>query len=320
MRKVLKYLLVTVLVLFVLINGVAVFYSYQLTHFDEGDHLETVDTLGMSTSERVKSGYLTFTFPKPKATYLPENVTEIKIPVDEDDNLSAWWLKTDSVSQGVVMIFHGYTDEKSSMFPKAQEIAKLGYDVLLPDFMGSGDSYGTQTTIGYLEADNVITTYNYVCQELQPKGKVYLMGFSMGAVAVMKALHDEDMVVDGVILEAPYSTLRTTIASRARLLGLPAEPASSITTFWIGVVNGFNGFAMEPIRFAEKITQPTLLMFGKEDQYISEEEAQSITDAVASDKKTVHFFEKSIHESYLLKHPNEWRQVISTFLRDTKQN
>lgn len=314
MRKVLKYLLITGLVLFVLLNGVAVFYSYQLTHFDEGDHLEIVDTLGMSTSQRVKSGYLTFTFPKPKATYRPENISEINIPVDEEKKLSAWLLKIDSTSRGMVMMFHGYTDEKSSLFPKAEEIAQLGYDVLLPDFMGSGDSYGTQTTIGYLEAQNVITTYNYVRQALQPEGEVYVMGFSMGAVAVMKALHDEDMAVDGVILEAPYSTLRTTIASRARLIGLPAEPASSITTFWIGVVNGFNGFSMEPVRFAEKITQPTLLMFGKEDQYISEEEAQSIADAVASEHKTVHFFEKSIHESYLLKHPNEWRQVMQTFL------
>lgn len=314
MKKRLKYFFFTLLILFVLLNGVAVFYSYQLTHFDEGDSFEMVDTLGMSTSQRVKSGYLTFTFPKPKAKYLPENVMEIKIPVDEDKNLSAWWLKTDSVSRGVVIIFHGYTDEKSSMFPKAQEIAALGYDVLLPDFMGSGESYGTQTTIGYLEAQNVITTYHYVCQHLQPKGKLYLMGFSMGAVAVMKALHDEDMNVDGVILEAPYSTLRTTIASRARLLGLPEEPASSITTFWIGLVNGFNGFSMKPVSYAEKITQPTLLMFGKEDQYISEQEAQSIIDAVPSEDKTVHFFEKSIHESYLLKHPTEWRQVMQSFL------
>ena len=77
------------------------------------------------------------------------------------------------------------------MLDKSEIFLELGYNTFLVDFMGSGGSEGNQTTIGFLEAEQVETSFNY----LKNKGEknILLFGTSMGAVAIMKAIHDFDL-------------------------------------------------------------------------------------------------------------------------------
>ena len=313
MKKKLKYLAVGGLAFLLLLNVLIAIQAYNFTHFDPNATPLPGKSIDLSFGQKVKIIFSGAKIPKPKAGIKPEKALDITIPVEGDKSLSAWLLQTDSVSLGMVLAFHGYVDEKSAMLPQAGEILKMGYDVLLVDFMGTGDSYGVQTTIGYLEGDNVVSAYRYVCQELKPEGKIFLMGFSMGAAAVMKALCDKPMEVAGAILQAPYSTLHATVGSRADLLGAPREPISALFTFWIGAVNGFNGFDLAPIRFAEKITVPVLYMSGKKDQYIPIAEAQSIYNALGSTEKSLILFDNSIHEDYLLKHREGWVEAVKRF-------
>lgn len=317
MKKKLRNWGIGLFVLLLLANVLIAVHCYKLTHVDEDAPPLGYNSLNVSFLEKLKVAIGGIDYPKPKAASHPNKGEEITIKSREGD-LSGWLIKSDSLSLGTVLLFHGFMDQKSAMLPKAEVFLKIGYDVLLVDFMGAGDSYGNQTTMGYLEAQNVIDVYEYVNQNICPEGKIYLSGFSMGAVAIMKALHDQTMKVDGVILEAPYSTLRNTVGSRAVLLGFPVEPVASIFTFWIGAVNGFNGFDMEPIRYAKSMEIPVLLLCGEEDPYISNEEVESIYDALASKDKTMHLFESCFHESYLAKHPQEWIALVNIFLN--KQN
>lgn len=46
----------------------------------------------------------------------------------------------------------------------------------------------------------------------------------MGAVAIMKAIQDDKLACDGIILEAPFGTMYETVASRFKNMGLPTWP------------------------------------------------------------------------------------------------
>lgn len=218
--------------------------------------------------------------PKPKSTIVPERYETIHIPLDKDRFLVGWHLQTDSLKKGAVILFHGY---------------------------------GDQTTMGYYEAENVIQTYEYLAPKLDG-GKVFLSGFSMGAVAIMKAMHDKPLNVDGIILEAPFSTLEHTVGSRAKLLGIPKQPIGTLFTFWIGAVNGFNAFGFKSIEYVEDMNVPTLLMCGEKDQHILPAESKAIYDEIGGDNKEFFLFKESKHESYLLKHKTEWVVLVSEFL------
>ncbi len=51
------------------------------------------------------------------------------------------------------------------MLDKAEEFEKMNYKVLLVDFMGSGGSEGNQTTVGFKEADEVKTVFEYILSQ-----------------------------------------------------------------------------------------------------------------------------------------------------------
>lgn len=319
MRKKLKYSLITIFIAFLIMNILIAIHAYRFSHYnDEAPVITASDILETSLWDKAKLALSGVDIPKPRTQSFPESYSDIEIETKRG-KLAGWILRTDSIKRGTILIFHGYIEEKSVMLKRANELLQMGYDIGIIDFHGSGDSSGNQVTLGNNEADDVIATYKYFHNELEEK-QIILLGFSMGSVAIMKAIYDEPMDLEAIILEAPYSTLETTIANRCELFGIPKQPAATFFTFWLGAVNGFNGFSFKPIEYARKIDIPTLLLCGAKDPYISEKELQSIYNAIASQRKAISLLENSAHGKYLLNDKDKWRETITEFLSSQTEN
>ena len=313
LKKIIKIVIFSIVAIFLLINIAIIIQAYSLTHFKENAKPITPD-YKPTLSETIGIAVFGMDIPKPEAKEHPDRPYKTLHFTDANGRkLEAWLLTTDSVKQGLAIIFHGYMDEKSRMLDRAYVIADMGYNVMLVDLMGSGGSSGTQTTIGFFEAENVKAAHDYAITELH-EDKIVLFGFSMGAVAIMKAQHDYSMYANAIILEAPYGTFKGTIEQRLDKLHIPHWPASTLFTFWAGTINGFNAFEANPQDYGRKIFIPTLLMCGGKDQYIPTEETQLIFTQLSSNKKTIKIFPESLHESYLLKYPDEWKSTVYNFL------
>lgn len=312
-KKYIKIIIGTLIILFIVLNIGIIVQSYALTHFDE--NAKPIDPEYKPTfKETVNIALFGLDMPRPNAKQYPNRHYEtLYIPAGEDKKLEAWSIHTDSIKHGTVLCFHGYMDEKSTMLDRAYAYLDMGYDVLLVDFMGAGGSYGDLTTIGFLEAENVKVIHDYAVSALK-EDKIIMSGFSMGAVAVMKAQADYDLFTQVLILEAPYSTFRSAVSNRIEKLGIPKWPTTDLFTFWTGAINGFNAFEANPQDYAKKINIPTLLMCGGKDQNISTEETHRIFNELASRKKQLEIFPESTHESYLVKYPEEWYTTVYHFL------
>lgn len=314
-KKLLKITLSALIAVFVLINIVIIIQAYSLTHFAE---TKNPIRLGYEPNfiESVEIALFGAKINRPEVKGYPGSPYEIhSIPADNNEHLGAWLLHTDSVKQGLVIAFHGYMEEKSAMREEAALLLNMGYDILLVDFMGAGSSYGVQTTIGALESENVKSAYDYAINDLK-EDKIVLLGFSMGGAAILKAQHDHNMVLKGMIVEASYGTFQGTINKRLDMLNIPHWPTSALFTFWVGVINGFNGFECNPQEYAKKIHVPVLLMCGQHDKYIPPEETQLIFDQLASKNKQLVFMPNSDHESYLNKDKEVWITTIRSFLAE----
>ena len=312
-KKHLKIIISTVIILFIVLNAGIIIQSYTLTHFDE--NAKPIDPNYQPTfMETVDIALFGLDVPRPKTGQYPARPYEtLYIPAGEDKKLEAWFMHTDTIKHGTVLCFHGYMDQKSTMLDRAYAYLNMGYDVLLVDFMGAGGSYGNQTTMGFLEAENVKVVHDYAVSSLK-EDKIIMSGFSMGAAAIMKAQADYDLFTQVLILEAPYSTFKNATSNRMDKLGIPKWPIADLFTFWTGVINGFNAFEANPQDDARKINIPTLLMCGGKDQNIPTAETQHIFNELASTKKQLEIFPESIHESYLIKYPKEWYTITSDFL------
>jgi alpha-beta hydrolase superfamily lysophospholipase len=88
----------------------------------------------------------------------------------------------------VVILFHGYSAEKTAVVREARALLDLGASVLLADLRGSGGSSESYTTVGVHEAEDVAAAVRYVRGKLSHEN-VFLFGRSMGAAAILRAVH-----------------------------------------------------------------------------------------------------------------------------------
>jgi pimeloyl-ACP methyl ester carboxylesterase len=289
-------------------NIVAYFHAYKFTHFSH------------TTEAKTKSGSLSFGG-KMKALFFgisnprPENKTQPKRPYEtvvlqSNKKIECWYIAPDS-AKGTVILFHGYGGEKSSMLRQADEFLALGYNTLVVDFMGSGGSEGNQTTIGFKEAQEVKSCFDYI----QAKGEksIYLFGTSLGASAILKSLNDYLLTPSGIMIECPFGSLYKTTCARFLSMGVPSFPMAGLLDFWGGLQNGFWAFGYKPEEYAKKVNCPTLLLYGEKDEKVSRGEIDIIYSNLQG-KKHLKTFPLAGHEDYFVKYKEEWINEIKTFL------
>lgn len=290
-------------------NVVAVFHSYKFTHFVNSKIEKTKDPKKLSTGQKIKTLIFGVSNPRPENLTIPKNDYETII-LKSNSEIECWRIKTEN-AKGTVILFHGFGGNKSSMLDKSDIFLGLGYNTLLVDFMGSGGSEGNQTTIGFLEAHQVKTCFDYLTEKGEQN--IYIFGTSMGSVATMKAINDYDIKPKGIIIECPFGSMYKTVCARFKTMNAPIFPMAGLLVFWGGLQNGFWAFGHNPTEYAKQIKCPTLLLYGAKDEKVSREEIDQIFNNLDV-KKVLKIYQEAGHENYLTKYNNEWTLDIQEFL------
>ena len=293
-------------------NVVAFFHAYKFTHFDSSK-VKTKDAGHLSFTQKLGVALFGVSNPRPRNIVIPDTAFET-IRLKSNKEIECWLIKVHG-SKGTVVVFHGYGGEKSSMLDKAVIFRKLGYSTMLVDFMGSGGSEGNQTTIGFKEAEEVKSCYDYLVQRGEPN--IILFGTSLGATAVMKAMNDYGLSVSSIIIECPFGTMLQTVKNRFSGIGIPSFPMAHLLVFWGGVQNGFNAYNHNPVDYAQNIKCSTLLLYGTKDQKVNQEETNNIFKNLAGPKALV-TFPLAGHENYLSKYKEQWTSEVAAFLKGYK--
>jgi len=302
----------TLCTLFVLSNISAALHAYKFSHFSHTGTRTRCKNLSFGT----KLGLL-FTGienPRPVNTRLPTSPYTV-VNIKSNVNIECWQISAGNESKGTVILFHGYTSNKSELLDRASVFLSHGFNCLLVDFMGSGGSEGNQTTIGYKESEEVRDCYNYVRQ--LGEQNIYLYGASMRAVAIIKSISVDHLSPKAIIIECPFSTMYETVCARFRLLGVPTVPMAGILVFWGGVENGYWGFSYRPVDDAKNINCPTLLQYGEQDEMVSRNEIDAIYASLSGPKKLI-TYPLAGHDKYLNKYQKEWASNIVEFLTANK--
>ena len=298
-----------------MINLIAIFHAYRFTHFTESNQFfKRISTNELSTLEKIKTIFLGIEIPKPHSDLALPNGYEIKkIPSNVELDI---WIKKIENEKGIVLLFHGYTAEKTSLLANANYFNELGYSTILTDFMGSGNSEGNATTVGFFEAENVKTVVDFAQKESHQN--IILYGNSMGASAIMRAVAKEIVNPSSIIIECPFGTMQQTVENRFKNMNVPIFPMANLLTFWGGTINNFWAFNHNPEDYAKSIKQPILMMYGKKDLNVTNQETQQIFKNLISENKVLKTFPEAGHENYLNRFGEEWKENISLFLNDLK--
>lgn len=299
----------TLAVIFLLLNAVAFIHAYHFTHFDISSTVQRRTKDQLTLYEKFKVILSGVDNPRPLNKTIPTLPFE-NIVIQSSVKTSCWLIQAEQ-GLGTVILFHGYAGTKSSMLDKALVFRELGYHTLLVDLMGSGESEGNTTTIGYHESKQVTDCFNYI--KRSGEDNIVLFGTSMGAVAIMKAVHEDTITPQALVLECPFGSLLQTVEARFRMQGIPAFPMANLLVFWGGVQNNFSGFSHRPAVYAKSITMPVLFFYGMKDKKVSAAETYEIFTGLRG-SKTLHCFINAGHENYLSRYRYDWQMRIQQFL------
>ncbi|QHV95808.1 alpha/beta hydrolase [Spirosoma endbachense] len=295
---------------FILVNIVAFFHAYKFTHFadTEGKITESPDKL--SVIDKIEPLLFGINNPRPKNKMKPTQPFET-VKLQSNKAIGCWHIKADS-AKGTIILFHGYAGDKSRMLDKSDEFIKQGYNTFLVDFMGSGESEGNQTTIGFKEAEEVKTAFDYLVRNGEKR--IYLFGTSQGAVAILKALYDYPLSPKGIILECPFGSMYQTTCARFTVMKVPSFPMAGLLVFWGGFQNDFWAFGHNPTDYATRVKCPTLLLYGEQDKNVSRQEIDAIYKNLTGKKELI-TYPLAGHENFLKQYKQAWIRDTQHFLQ-----
>lgn len=314
-KKILKILLV----LFLLLNMMCVFHAYKLTHFyNTNEALPKTEKISFGNKlSAIFFGIKAFKTPSLDTFSLKHNT--VILTTEDSLKLQGWYSiyknKTDTniKPQGTVILFHGHGGKKNDVIAEAKVFDEMGYNVFLVDFRAHGNSEGNICTIGYTETKDVKAAYNYIVANGEKN--IILYGVSLGAATILKAIGDDDVHPQKIIIEMPFGTLHDAVKGRLKMMNLPAEPLARLLTFWGGIEQGFWAFNYQPKQYATKVKCPTLLQWGINDPRVSQNETNDIYKNLATSNKNFVVYNISGHQSLCKNENTKWRENIEYFLK-----
>lgn len=234
--------------------------------------------------------------------------------------LRGWFLPAGN-SDKTIIFAHGYGKNRLQDDVPALDIAgglnNSGYNVLMFDFRGCGESGGDFTSVGQFEKDDLISAVDFVKKMGRPGEHVGLLGFSMGAVTSITAAA-EDARIEAVVADAPFADLEGYLKENLPVWsGLPSFPFTPVILNSMPVVLGLDPQSVSPVKAVGRIKAPLLLIHGASDTTIPAANSKEIYWA-AKGPKTLWIVPGAEHVGSYRVRPGEYMNRILALFAQMK--
>ena len=228
--------------------------------------------------------------------------------------LHAMEFRNPSNSNVWVVVIHGWTNCKREMSSYAMEYYNRGFNVLVPDMRGHGNSESKFVSMGWLDRLD-ITDWLYSIAEENPKSKIIIHGISMGGATTMMVTGEK--LPENVVLaveDCGFANVRDILADRCdRKYHLPSKLLMPGVSFMNKIFNGFFLGEASAINQLKKSKTPTLFIHGDKDDFVLISNLEPVFNACAApkDKHIVKGAEHALSSHWF--HEEYW-QVVDNFL------
>jgi pimeloyl-ACP methyl ester carboxylesterase len=250
-----------------------------------------------------------------------------KAPLRSSDGVAlAAWLLPAAPNPGAdrfgVVMTHGGGDDKAYYLSLALRLQRAGYDVILPDLRGHGESAPSPKglTLGVTESRDVAAAAAFLAERRRVR-HIAALGVSMGGVATVMAAAAEPRIGPLIIESSSYEA-QPVFDQLFSSLRLPAGPirsalvrATAIVGLWRMGARGPDILRawLPPWRLAQSLRKrPVLLVIGDEDPLLRETAVRRYAARLSSDPEVV-VFEKTGHGVFR-PHPEAYCALVMKFL------
>lgn len=206
---------------------------------------------------------------------------DVSFKTSDGLTLRGWWIPG-TKDQTVVMV-HGLSSNRREGFDKSGYLHQAGYNLLVFDLRGHGQSDGSGTTMGYREPADVQAAVAEA-HALNP-GPIALIGYSLGAsVSVEDAAVNPDVVA--VVEDSGFSSVGDVFMARfGQVTRLPEVPWAAAVIAFGQMDIGTSLWSVRPVAMAARLHKPLLAIVGTADTIVPPAEGQALFDAAPGPKQ-----------------------------------
>lgn len=230
--------------------------------------------------------------------------TDFEVASANGMTLRGWFVPADNSDRTVV--FHqGNNGNKSNYLLALDVFIPSGYNVILYDYQGFGNSDGDSDFNTLLE--DALAVHDWAVANVG--GRFISMGASLGGPSAMyAATHAPD--VDALVLDSPLVVAELSLYYLDTLLGLKFDASMQPAAETV-ILSQFPD-AFDLVGQAPNVNVPTFMIQGTADAVTPPEGAQRVYDALVALKDL--WLTPSQHGSSIKDYPDEYRDRLVAFL------
>ena len=243
--------------------------------------------------------------------------SEVKFPSVNGYALPGWLIKASDngvePAGGAIVLVHGGGSDRRENTRFVSFFLSQRLDVLTLDLGCHGEAPCPVPgmTYGHRESRDVLSAYLYLTDRYR---KVYAMGSSVGAAAILIAL-PEMPALAGVIAENPMASFQRLIREAPESQSMPGWGIELLMQ--VAMMRGrFDGLLSPAKSLSLATTTPILLIHSKQDKVVSSKQTQDLAD-VYRGPKTVWLVESGDHSTIWNVHRVQYEKQVADFLSST---
>jgi len=208
---------------------------------------------------------------------------EVSFVTEDGLTLRGWWFPHPE-SDRVVVAATGHKGTKPDLLGIGSGLWRAGYNVLLFDYRGCGESDPAPLSVGFYEQRDLRAASTWSRGRV-PGARLGLIGFSMGAaLSILAAATDPTIRV--VVADSAYATLQGVVANAYGRYRVPSWPFLALSDRYNGWRYGYRYGALRPVAVVEKLApRPLLIIHGTSDAVTPVAHAHHLYDAAGEPKE-----------------------------------
>ena len=232
-------------------------------------------------------------------TPLPAGARDIDIDLPDNVTIGCRLFSHDQKAP-IIIFFHGNGEIISDYDTIGPEYQQVGLNFLVTDYRGYGWSSGTPTATNLLEDGRFL--FRQLRQHMRDQGytgPVFVMGRSLGSACAIDVAALRNDEISGLVIDSGFADT----LPLARTLGLDPDK--------LGITEEMGFGNKEKI---SRITRPTLVLHGAEDQLIPLVQAEKLMAACGARSKELQVIPGADHNSLILVGGRLYFQAIRRFI------
>jgi pimeloyl-ACP methyl ester carboxylesterase len=257
---------------------------------------------------------------------LEENISPADIGLDYEDAsfssrednvmLKGWYLPADG-DYAIIIVNGGFQprlDDTVNTLPLARDLVAEGYNVLLFDLRGRGESEGEGRSLSNIERD-IGGAVDYLITEGYTSERIYIIGFCSGAASA--CIFASQNSVGALVLDGCFANVYDMVDNQAALIGIPRFLVHGFTPGVFLMCRVFYDFELVNAEdVIADVACPIFFIHEEDDELISLEEMQLLFELATNPANQFWEVPDAGHSQSYKTHPAEFIDRVYGFFHE----